>query len=73
MSDLVEVDRGFPVVVVQQVEMSHSDFTEVTVPLVSPVLSSLDRAKHVTKTTLSSILIFQDSTYPGWYLSKFVL
>ena len=34
-SDLVEVDGGFPVVVLQQVKVSHTHFTEVTDSIVS--------------------------------------
>lgn len=35
MSDLVEVDGGFPVVVSEEVEVSHTDFTKVTGLMVS--------------------------------------
>ena len=41
-TDLVEIDCGFPVVVSEQVEVSHTDFTEVTVPIVSRLASQLN-------------------------------
>ena len=63
ISDLVEVDRGLPVVVSEQVKVAHTDFTEVT-----------RRDQQIFATaSASSEAPCVNCTYPGWYLSMFVL
>ena len=47
-TDLFEVDGGFPVVVPEQMEVSHTNLTEVTIAIVSARLFDQFRKDHAS-------------------------